>query len=83
MSVRLPTKAIKTTGDLREFLVNMMVGVKNGDLDIQEANSINKLAAQVNESFYSEIKIAKISAESGQQVVELGQLGINKKIAED
>lgn len=68
---------IKTTGELREFISNMMMGVKNGDLDTNKANSITKMAAQINESFYAEIKIAKIKLEAGQKLSDLGSLQIN------
>jgi hypothetical protein len=70
---------IKTTGELREFLVNMMLGVKNGEVKIDEAARITKLAAQIHESFYSEIKIAKVQIESGQQTAALGTLSINRE----
>lgn len=71
-------KSIKTTGELREFLVNMMVGVKDGDVKPDEARNITKMAAQINESFYSEIKIAKVQIETGAFPCELGMLPINK-----
>lgn len=78
MAEKLPTKGIKTTGDLREFLVMMMLGVKNGDIDYQDANTINKLASQVNESFYAEIKTAKVRAEAGEQMPKMGDMPINR-----
>lgn len=68
---------IQTTGELREFLVSMLIGVKNGDIDESKARNITKMAAQVNESFYSEIKISKIQLDAGKQVSELGSLKIN------
>lgn len=70
-------KQIKTTGDLREFLVLMMLGVKNGDVEPDRARNITKMAAQVNESFYSEIKIAKVQVEAGKTASTLGKLPIN------
>ena len=68
---------IKTTGELREFLTNMMLGLKNGQTDIATAQGVMKLAAQVNESFYSEIKIAKFKIEAGEKCADLGKLNIN------
>lgn len=68
---------IKTTGDLREFLVNSMLGLKNGQMDFQTATGVMKLASQVNESFYSEIKIAKFRTEASLKVADLGKLAIN------
>jgi hypothetical protein len=73
-------KQIKTTGELREFLVSMIIGVKDGDLDLDKARNITKLAAQINESFYSEVKIAKAAIEMGNAAAELGTLPINMNI---
>ena len=42
---------IKTTGDLREFLAMTIEDVASGDIDLDKATHITKLAAQVNESF--------------------------------
>lgn len=76
------SRDIKTVGDLREFLVNMMIGVKNGDVDSQDAGQIVRLAAQVNESFYSEIKVAKIRRDvTGEAFEALGQTPIGAKKA--
>ena len=53
---------IKTTGELRDFLSDMLLGIKNGDLDPEKARNITKMAGQINESFYAEIKVAKTRA---------------------
>lgn len=55
----------KTTGELRTFLATMMLGVKNGDLSVDAASRITKLAGQINESMYAEVKVAKVRAEAG------------------
>ena len=68
---------IKTSGQLREFLVNMMKGVKNGQLAEDKARNIVKMASQVHESFYSEIKIAKTRKEMGLAISDLGALPLN------
>lgn len=65
---------IATTGQLREFLTNMMLGVKNGDLDLDKASRITKMAGQVNESFYAECKVAKVRAEAGEAMGKLGSM---------
>lgn len=69
--------AIKTTGELREFLVNAMLGLKNGQMEIGVAQGVMKLASQVNESFYSEIKIARFKIDAGLKSADLGELKIN------
>lgn len=67
---------ISNTGELRDFLTMMMVGVKNGDTKIDEARTIVKLAEKVNESYYSELKVAQVNLQLGVKVVELGKLTI-------
>ncbi len=71
-------KSIQNTGQLREFLVDMMVGVKNGMVDTEKARNLVKLAGQVNESFYAETKVMKIKAEAGQAIQAFGSLPINE-----
>jgi len=67
---------IKTTGELRDFLAMMMLGVKSGDLDLDKARNITKLAGQINESFYAEVKVAKVRAEAGQIMPALGAMKV-------
>lgn len=71
------TTGIRTTGELRAFLAQALEDVKDGTLEPERANRITKLAAQINESFYSEIKIVKILGEAGTAVSQLGELPIN------
>ena len=42
---------IKTTGDLREFLTEVMEEVRGAKLTVERASSVIKAAAQINESF--------------------------------
>lgn len=56
----------------------MMVGVKNGDLDLDKASRITKLAGQVNESFYAEVKVAQVRAAAGEEMQKLGDMSIGK-----
>lgn len=67
---------IKRTGDLRQFLADSILAVKEGGMDLQKAREITKLASQINESFYSEVKIAKTAKEMGQSSVPMGDLKI-------
>jgi hypothetical protein len=67
---------ITTSGELRQFLCSMINGVANGTVDADKARNVTKLAAQVNESFYSEIKIAKVMSEAGKEASGLGDLPI-------
>jgi hypothetical protein len=73
-------KKISTTGELREFLAETLVSVQEGKIEPDAARNITKMAAQINESFYSEIKIAKVLLEANQtnSVEKLGSLPLNK-----
>lgn len=69
---------IKTTGELRSFLARAIAETRAGTLGIEEAGRIAKLAAQVNESFYAEIKIARTNKELGFQVTAMGALPVGE-----
>ncbi len=73
----MPKADIPTSGDLREFLTNMMLGVKNGTLAVDKASVIIKAAQQVNESFYSEIKVRQVARAAGEAAHALGKLPVN------
>jgi len=74
-------RKISTTGELREFLINMMLGVKDGHIDVSKASQLTKLAGQINESIYAEIKTARLKIDLEQQVSEMGSLEIGKNNA--
>lgn len=52
----------------------MMVDVQNGDLDLDKAGKITKLAGQINENFYAEIKVAKVRLEAGENMPKFGEM---------
>lgn len=51
--------SITTTGQLREFLTEKMVEVSSGGIDREDAETLVRLAREVNESFNSEVKVAR------------------------
>ena len=67
---------IKTTGQLRQMLVNAAKGVLNGDMDLDRALALHKLAKNISESLYSETKIAMFRNEVGESIAEFGKLPI-------
>ena len=69
--------AIETTGQLRKLLADVIEQVRAGDIGLDEASRITKLAAQVNESFYSEMKVAQVMQACGEAASELGKLRID------
>jgi|TARA_R110002095_G_C4126838_1_gene227036 hypothetical protein len=70
--------AINTAGDLRKFLCNSINSVANGTMDISKAREVTKLAGQVNESFYSEVKVARLQMDMEKEVHKLGSLPVNR-----
>ena len=71
--------AINTTGDLRKFLCNSINSVANGTMDIAKASEDTKLAGQVNESFYSEVKVARLQIDLKEESDKLGSLPVAGK----
>lgn len=71
------TAKIQNVGQLREFLSNMLVGVKDGDVKVDEARTMVKLAEKINESYYAEIKMAQMAQQLERKVAEFGKLPIN------
>jgi hypothetical protein len=67
---------IETTGQMRTMLANAVKGVLNGDLPIEKALAIHKLAKNISESLYSETKIAMFSHEISKQHEKMGALKI-------
>lgn len=67
---------IKTTGQLRAFLSETIERLRAGLVDADTAGKITKMAGQINESFYSETKVAKTHLEMGLEVAKLGDLQI-------
>lgn len=47
---------LKTAGDLRGFLADVLVGIKSGSVDASQASSISKVAAQINASIATEVQ---------------------------
>jgi len=67
---------VKTTSQLREFLLETMEGVKNGKLAYEKASVIIKGASQVNESIYAELKAKSLAKDMGDKRYDLGKLPI-------
>lgn len=48
-------------------------------MSTEKARDITKLAAQVNESFYAEVKVARLQVDLQKKVSELGVLPIGEQ----
>lgn len=67
---------IKTTGQLRQFLCDSIVAVKNGDMKPDVAARVVKLASQVTENYYAEVKVRRTLREAGETFTKMGELPI-------
>jgi hypothetical protein len=65
---------IETAGQLRTFLCNMMLGIKNGDIEINKATQITKMAEQITNSLYSEMKMQQLQIDAGAKYYAIGHL---------
>ena len=67
---------ITNTGELRDFLCGAINGVANGTFDVNKAKEVTKIAAQINESLYAEVKVAKTQIELGAEAAKFGALNL-------
>lgn len=71
----MPQK-LKTTGDLRGFLLRAIEEVDAGRMDSGQAASITKLAGQINASLLAEIEVARIMFADNKAASKIGSLEI-------
>jgi hypothetical protein len=69
---------IKTTSELREYLLSAITLVGNGTMDSDKARNIVKLAGQINENLYAEVKVAKTQIELGSEAAKFGTLDLTQ-----
>lgn len=75
----LPAEArtrIATTGDLRAFIANVALGVVSGDIKVDQAVAAIKAGEVINDSLYSETKLAAMQIVAGKEPAQLGALSI-------
>ena len=70
---------ITNTSQLRDFLCSAINSVSNGTMSTDKARNITKLAAQVNESLYAEVKVAKTKKELGEEADKFGSLSLSSE----
>ena len=67
-------KEVKTTGQLRMLLAEAINSVVAGDMDIETAGSVHKLAKNISDSLYSETKIRMFANEIGEEAKAMGDM---------
>ena len=70
---------IETMGQLRQFLANAILGVRDGTLKVAEATAIKHMASEVNESMYAEVKVSRLQKDLERAIKPFGQLPLNEE----
>ena len=71
-------EVIRTTGDLRRHLGDILVAVTKGDLDVSRAQAAAAAAKEINASMVVEINAAKVNlalSQAGKGIIKSHQLG--------
>lgn len=66
--------SIKTAGELRGFLADVLVGIRNGKVDADAASAISKVAAQINQSLAVEVNTVLQLQRMGKEAPEAGSM---------
>lgn len=74
---KVESKPLRTTGDMRSFLLDMMLDVRNNQVTGDMARSVVKLAGQVTESLYAELKHKKLMLDLKQPSQSIGGLTLD------
>lgn len=68
-------KKIKTTGQLREYLLKALTEVGSGTLATDKAHSISKLANAINTNIGEELRSMKTALDLGIKVKKINEFG--------
>lgn len=69
---------IRSTGDLRRFLGNALLGIGRKEVSATDAMAMAKVAAEINNTMNNEIKVARLDIDlrkTGQKLVETSEFG--------
>lgn len=70
---------IKTTGHLRQVLGETLVALRNNQISTEQAKNISRIATQINQSFYAEVKAYLVMKSLNRKAPPLGQLLVGEK----
>lgn len=77
---------IRTVGELRGFLTDVLVGIREGKVDVEQAKAIAKVAAQITSSLAVEVNAALQLEKMGKGKAAAGSMlianGVQHAIAE-
>jgi hypothetical protein len=70
------SRKLISTGNLRAFLSEAMVQMRDGNLRVEELSTLASTASAINNSLLAEIRYHRLQLDMGQQVDKFGQLVI-------
>jgi hypothetical protein len=70
----MSSKKLINTGKLRNFLSDAMVKMEAGEMTAEDVGALAKLAGQINESLYAEIRFQRLQLELKREVGKFGEL---------
>ncbi len=72
---------IRTAGDLRSFLVDVLHDIRSGAIEPSQAQAISKVTAQINQSLSIEVNAAVLLKGAGNDAQTTGRLIIGQDSA--
>ena len=69
---------IKSSGQLRQFLLDSIDKLSKGEMSTDEARNIVKISGQINDNLYAEVKVLKTKIELGQETDKFGNLNLTE-----
>jgi len=67
-------RQLVSTGKLRTFLSDALVKMDAGEMTAEDVSAMAKLAGQINESLYAEIRFQRLQLELKREVGKFGEL---------
>lgn len=74
---------LRTAGELRGFLADILIGVQSGAVDTNKASAIAKVAAQINQSLICEVNTALQLERMGKGRPVAGSMVIAQRSGDD
>jgi rhamnogalacturonyl hydrolase YesR len=69
---------MQTTGNLRQKLAAIIAGVEDGSIALHKARAMTKAAAEINQSFHSESRMAAAQLSAGRVVDHCGHMPLGE-----
>lgn len=72
-------RKIKTTGDFREYIAEIVMKVESGQIETSRASSIHKMLHLINDNFFAEAKVAALQVQLQRDVKSFGSMPLSQE----